>query len=170
MGCHKEGMIPFTDTIRPAYENRAGDVAEKVRRIYPPAEAMARAVARDREQFLAAVRQAVEPFLRDAAGKPLDPATLPEPITDVSKRYDLNLAVADVARELGLPADRTAAEQAGLPVAAAELPTVIRASDDLGRLELAPLVAGERIKRSQWERANQRVSRQLRLGIPFQVQ
>jgi serine/threonine-protein kinase len=170
MGCHKEGIITFTDTIRPAYENRAGDVAEKVRRIYPTADAMAGAVARDREDFLAAVRQAVDPFLRDADGNPLDPAGLPEPITDVSKRYDLNLSVADVARELGLPADRPAADKAGLPVAAAELPTAIRTSASLRRLELAPLAEGERIKRAQWERANQRVSRELGLGLPFQVQ
>jgi serine/threonine-protein kinase len=169
MGCHKEGMISFTDTIRPDYENRPGEVAEKVRRLYPPAEDMARAVARDREQFLAALRQAVDPFLRDAAGKPLDPATLPEPITDVSKRYDLNLAVADVARELGLPANRAAAELAGLPVAAGELPTAIRTSNALRRLDLGPLAAGERIKRSQWEGTNQRVSREMGLGIPFQV-
>jgi len=170
MGCHKEGMITFTDTIRPPYERRPGDVADKVRRIYPPRAAMDELVARDREQFLAALRQAVGPFLVDAAGRPLDAATLPEPITDVSKRYDGNLAVADVARELGLPADRRAAEEAGLTVAASELDTAIRASEALRRLELAPLAAGERLKRSQWERTNQRVSRELGLGIPFQVQ
>lgn len=170
MGCHREGMITFTDSIRPLYEGRPGDVADKVRRIYPPAADMARAVAGDRERFMAALRQAVEPFLKDAAGKPLDPGTLPEPVTDVSKRYDRDLAVADVARELGLPADRQAAEKEGVRVSADELSTAIRVTDQLRRLELAPLAGGERIKRSQWERNNQRASRELGLGIPFQVQ
>lgn len=170
MGCHREGMIRFSDSIRPLYEGRVGEVADKVRRIYPPADAMADAVARDRKQFLEAVEQAVGPFLEDAAGKPLDRAALPEPITDVSKRYDVDLELADVAREIGLPADRAAAERAGVPVAAAEFATAIRASDQLRRLELAPLATGGAIKRSQWEQVNQRVIRELGLGLPFQVQ
>lgn len=182
MGCHREGMIDFTDAIRPLYENKPGEIAEKVRRIYPPTTEMAGAVARDREQFLVALRQSIEPFLLpvmksgdgtpilNAQGKPRGLADFPEPITYVSKRYDVDLEAADVARELGLPADRAAAEKAGVNVAADELATVIRASDDMRRLELAPLANGGAIKRNQWEQANQRVSRTLGLGLPFQVQ
>lgn len=182
MGCHREGMIDFADSIRQLHENRVGEVAEKVRRIYPPRAEMAQAVARDREQFLAALRQAVDPFLApllrdadgqpilDARGRPRDLADLPEPITDVSKRYDIDLELADVARELGLPADRAAAERAGVNVAADELPTAIRASEQLRRLELAPLATGGAIRRVQWEQANQRASRELGLGLPLQVQ
>ena len=55
-------------------------------------------------------------------------------------------------------------------VAADELATVIRVSDEMRRLELAPLANGGAIKRNQWEQANQRVSRNLGLGLPFQVQ
>ena len=181
MGCHREGVISFSDSIRQLYANRAGDTAEKVRRIYSPAEEMEKAVARDREQFLAALRQAVDPLLMpviksadgtpilNAQGKPRGLADFPEPITDASKRYDNDLEAADVARELGLPTDRAAAEEAGLGVCAADFSTAIRVSSELRKLELAPLANGGAIKRKQWELVNQRVSRELGLGLPRNV-
>jgi mono/diheme cytochrome c family protein len=170
MGCHRDGMVAFTDSIRPLWEGRRGDTADKVLRIYATKERMDRAVAADRDQFLRAVRQAVEPFMKDVEGKPLDLAGFPEPITDVSKRYDRDVDIGTVARELGLPADREAAKKAGVRVSADELATVLRVSDGLRALELAPLAGSEKIKRGQWEKYNQRTSRELGLGLPFQVQ
>lgn len=170
MGCHRAGMISFTDSIRPLWEDKPGTVASRVRELYPKPEAMQEIVTGDAAAFAEALGLAIDPFLLDETGKAFAAETVPEPITFLSKLYDRDLDLGDVVRELSLPQDRETADEFGLPVAATELGVVIGASDQLRRLELAPLAAGEAMKRSQWEVAARRCARELGLGIPYIVQ
>jgi len=170
MGCHKEGMLPFTDSVRVQFEGRSGPVAEKVLRIYPPKEDFDRVVAEDRQRFIAAVTRAVAPFIGRPDGT-VDLAAHPEPVSDVSRRYQRELALADVARDLGLPATAAEAEAAGIAASAESLKAVILSNEQFRQLELNPLTAGEPIPREQLEQVFARVVRQLKgVGAPLSVQ
>ena len=165
MGCHKQGMISFEDTIRRQYEDRTGDIAEKVLRLFPAKADMDKLVDQDRQRFLTALDQAIGPFMRTGANDKRPVIEFPEPITAVAKVYDRPVSLADVARELGLPKDAADAKAQGIRATAAELATVIKFSESLRRLELLPLTVGEPLTRPQWEQAFSSASRELRLGI-----
>lgn len=169
IGCHKHGMRTFTDTIRVQFEDRTGDIADKVRRIYPKQEDMDKLVKLDQERFLGALEQACGPFLKqgDEADKDID--KFPEPITTIAIKYDRELLLADVARELGLPDNEGDAQSEGIKSTADQLKTVIGISETFRKFELRPLTAGEPITRKQWEQAFAPVARELGIGIPFIV-
>ncbi len=165
MGCHKHGMIPFEDTIRRQYENRTGAIAEKVLQLFPEKAAMDQLVDQDRQRFLAALEQAIGPFLRTGADDRRAITEFPEPVTAVAKVYDHPVSLADVARELGLPRDAADAKAAGIKATAEELGTVIKFSESLRKRELLPLTVGEPLTRPQWERAFGGTARELGLGF-----
>ncbi|TVQ01855.1 MAG: hypothetical protein EA381_04495 [Planctomycetaceae bacterium] len=168
-GCHKEGMIPFTDTLRQQYLGRGGEIAKKVLQLYPEQATLDRLVKRDRERFVSALEAATGDFLRSADDT--RPATeFPEPITLVAKRYGNSVTLPQVASELGLPRSPEAAQAAGIRANAGELESAIRLSDSLRRLELLPLTAGEPLTRAQWELVFQRTARELRIGLPLTIQ
>jgi mono/diheme cytochrome c family protein len=170
MGCHKQGMITFEDTVRPTFANVAGQpTADKVRRLYPPVDEMNALVRDDMDRFLAAAEKATGPLLRkDAADKrKLD--AFPEPVTRASKDYERPLTVEDVARELGLPLTEEQSRSAGVP-RADELATVIKVSDEMRRLGLARLSTGETVPREVWEQAFQEAAHELKLGIPLEIE
>lgn len=170
MGCHKEGMLPFADSVRVQFEGRSGPVAEKVLRIYPPRQEVDRLVTEDRQRFVAAVTRAVAPFIGRPDGT-VDLAAHPEPVSDVSRRYQRELALSDVARDLGLPATAAEAEAAGIAASAELLKAVILSNEQFRQLELNPLTAGEPIPREQFEQVFARVVRQLKgVGAPLIVQ
>ena len=91
----------------------------------------------------------------------------PEPVTAAARPYDRPLKLADVARELGLPASDAEARDAGLKCSAGELASVIKVSDRLRTLGLAPLMNQDSITRNQWEKVFGHVSRELGIGIPI---
>ncbi len=169
IGCHKHGMRTFTDAIRSQFEDRSGDIADKVRRLYPKKEDMDRLVTQDRERFLRALQQACGPFLKQGDDTDKDITKFPEPITTIAKKYDQELMLADVARELGLPESREEAEAEGIKATAGQLETVIGFSETFRKFELRPLTAGEPITRKQWEQAFAPVARELGIGLPFIV-
>lgn len=169
MGCHKQGMIPFEDTIRRQYEDRTGGIADKVLRLFPQKGEMDKLIDQDRQRFLAALDQAIGPFLRTGAGDDRPVTDFPEPITLVAKVYDRPVSLDDVARELGLPKDVADAETAGIKATAGDLATVIKFSESLRRRELLPLTVGEPLTRTQWERAFGGTARELGLGLTLRI-
>ena len=169
MGCHKHGMVKFTDTLRVQYENRVGDIADKVRRIYSKPEEMKSLVKQDETRFLAALKQACGSLLQQGEDADKDIEEFPEPITSTSRKYDHELFLDDVARELGLPLTQADADAAGIKGTAPELKTIIRFSETFRRFELLPLTVDESITRKQWERAFPSVARELGIGTPLMI-
>jgi serine/threonine protein kinase len=168
MGCHRHGMVRFADSLRLQYLNRTGDVADKVLRLYPEQADMSRLVEGDRKRFLSALDEAIGPFLRVGPHATTSVEEFPEPITSVARPYDRTVKLADVARELGLPADAEAARSAGLKCSAAELATVIGNSSQLrDKLGLGPLADGDSLPRKAWENVFGRTARELGLGSPL---
>lgn len=165
MGCHKQGMIPFTDTLREQFVGRSGAIAEKTLRLYAEKNKMDELVKADQQRFLNALRQAIGAFYPGGT----DVGELVEPITAVAKLYNNRLELADVARELGLPETAEQAKSAGIKATAGELATVIKFSERLRRLELTPLTVGDPITRKQWEAVYQQVARELGIGTPMIV-
>jgi len=166
MGCHKHGMIQFNDTIRAQYENRVGDIADKVRRIYPTKTTMDELLQDDRDRFMRALQKACGSFLKQGDDTEKDIAQFAEPITTISRRYEHELFLTDVARELNLPREKSTAQSSGIKATEAELETVIKFSDRFQRFELLPLTVGEPITRQQWEQVFHPVARELGVGIP----
>ena len=137
MACHKDGMKTFRDEIRdhPAV---FGDAKAKLLRLYAPTGEMDALLAKDEQRFLRALGEAIGPFLRvgDAAGK--DVRDLVEPIGEVARGYNKDLAPDAVAAELGL-ADVEALQGA------------IRGNPKLQELGLGPLLDAHAVKRELWE-------------------
>ena len=165
MGCHKHGMISFTDTLRQQFVGRSGDIADKMLRLYPEKEKMDNLLSQDRQRYMNALSQAISPFFANGT----DISKLPEPITSVAKLYDRRLELTDVARELGLPETQEDATAASIKATGSEFAAVIKFSERLRRLELTPLSVGEPITRLQWEQAFQRTARELGIGTPLDV-
>lgn len=161
MNCHREGMISgFRDEIRDSGA-LAGSALQQVRNLYPPHEVMQRLVARDRHQFLAAMRTATAPLLEVGQYRGRDIAELPEPIGRVVERYLQDLGPREVALELGLPDIET-------------IRTAIEHDRDLRKLGMGTLIQDQpgTIQRTRWEAIDgtsffQDVAVELRLGTPI---
>jgi hypothetical protein len=170
MGCHKQGAIMFEDTVRATFASLAGQAtADKVRKLYLPVEEMNRLLQEDTNRFLEAAEAATGDFLRTNPDDQRKLADFPEPVTRAAKEYDRPLTVADVARELGLPHAQEQAQALGVP-RADELATAIKISDSMRRVGLAPLATGETVPREVWEQAFPRAARELKLGIPLDIE
>jgi serine/threonine-protein kinase len=155
MGCHKHGMINFTDEIRPLYERKSGQkVADKVLELYPPSDQMKELVQGDRDHFLRSLQRAIGPFLQVENDKHTAIEKFAEPTTKVSNRYLRDVSLETAARELGL------AEPA-------ELKGMLRLKlfRDLGLGNWSNETGT--VSRETWERAYGRCARELQLGIPI---
>jgi hypothetical protein len=169
MGCHRNGLIPFTDSVRPQWENRTGDIADKVLRLFPEKKKMDHHFNRDRSQFLASLEEAVGPFLRTSDKDDRKITEFVEPVTAASKRYDRPVELADVARELGLPVKQADATANKIKATAGELATAIKFSETLRRLELEALTVSEPLTRQQWEKVFGSTARELGVGLPLLI-
>jgi serine/threonine-protein kinase len=169
MGCHRNGLIPFTDTVRPQWESRVGDLAEKVLRLFPEKKIMDQHFRRDQTQFLNALEEAIGPFLRTGDDDGRKITEFVEPITAASKRYDRPVELTDVARELGLPEKQDDATAHRIKATAGELATAIKFSTTLRRLELDALTVGEPLTRKQWEKVFGSTARELGIGLPLLI-
>lgn len=167
MGCHRQGFIPFTDTLRDGFKRQQGQtVADKVLKIFPPQEQLNRLIDEDRDRYLKALEKACLDFLRTGPDDARPMSAFPEPITSVSKRYDRKLKLADLARELLLPTDPRDAARLGIP-SATDLESQFRLNAVFQDLGLEPLARGEVITRSVWEKTYHRTARLLKLGVPY---
>ena len=156
-------MIHFKDQVRTGHI-LGGSARDFVRRLYPEPKDMDPAVERDEKKFLAALGEAVEPFLKVGPDARKDIRDLPEPISAIARWYLVQeLGPEEVARELGLRD-------------AKKLQAAIEFNNDLRQLGLGPLAQGATIKREAWESLAgftspfQEAARQLRRGTPFRVQ
>jgi hypothetical protein len=169
MGCHKHGIIPFKDALRQSFVGRPGEVAAKVLQLFPEQQVLDKVVQQDQQRFLAALDQAIGPFLRSSDADKRDVRDFPEPITAVSKRYGHPVNLERVAAELGLPPTDQEIIETGIRASAAEFKTAIRVSEALRKIELGALASDESLTREQWEKVYQRAARELGIGIPVTI-
>ena len=102
MACHRNGMIPFRDTVR---DRSAvfGDAEEHVRRLYPKAERMSALVQEDAARYQRSLEKVVGPFLKQGVFKDVPVTELPEPVGDVARLHRLGyLDLKTIACELDI--------------------------------------------------------------------
>jgi len=139
MACHKNGMRTFSDEVR-AHPAVFGDAKAKLLRLYAPAAEMNALLAKDEERFLRALGVAIGPFLHagDGTDAGKDVRDLIEPIGEVARGYNKDLAPDAVAAELGL-------------ANVAALQGAIQGNPKLSELGLGPLLDAKAVKRELWE-------------------
>ena len=170
IGCHRHGLLRFTDTIRAQWVDRGDEtVADKVLALFPPQAELDALVAADRRRFLDALQLACGELLHDATegsgsagGRSIE--DYPEPVTSTARYYNQSLKLSDVARELGLPTELATAQAARIGTTADQLEAVIRFNEQLKRHGLLPLTLNDSITREQWEKAFPATVRELNLG------
>jgi serine/threonine-protein kinase len=98
IGCHRHGVVRFTDQVRAGFQGR-GEVTEKVNDLFAPIPHMDERLRKDEERFLNALLQAVQPFL--PVSTLADLRAFPhEPVGECVRRYQADLTLADAAAEL----------------------------------------------------------------------
>lgn len=134
MACHKRGMITFQDTIRDG-SAVFGSTEQHVKKLYPPMDTWDPMVQKDIDQFMAALKRCVSPWMTVDSSSESD--TLVEPISkSVEIHASTNLDLAAVLTEL----DLDSAEQ------------LFDLGDrTLKKLGLDSLRNGGVIKRQEWE-------------------
>ncbi|MBW3597045.1 MAG: hypothetical protein KY475_07190 [Planctomycetes bacterium] len=143
IGCHKHGMVRFTDEVAGAFV-RNGDLMEKVADLYTPIDQMNERLRKDEERFLEALLEAVKPFLPVTTTAELR-AFPYEPVGEVALRYRADLTPMDVAAELDIHnSDATALDPALLRLQ-------IQANGEVRALIGTLLEKGGIIKRETWE-------------------
>jgi serine/threonine-protein kinase len=146
MVCHKHGMIRdgFKDELRDG-AGVAGAARAKLLRLHPKAGDFAALMKDDEDRFLAALDRSAGRFLKLGPDQDRDIREFTdEPIGRVVRAYNRDLALADVAAELGLPDARLAAAVAD--------------NDRLRQIGLGPLAHGGTVKRDAWASLKQRLS------------
>jgi hypothetical protein len=137
IGCHKHGMLDYTDAIAKT-QVLSSDARVKVESLFVPNETMKESLRQDKERFMAALARVTGPFLQVAehADKPL--VEFAEPVSTVAKWYDQDMVLSDMAAELGFEKSDALAE-------------IIRLNQKLKELGLGPLSVGSAIPRGMWE-------------------
>jgi serine/threonine-protein kinase len=147
MACHRHGMIRdgVKDELRDG-SGVSGASLTKLLRLHPKADAFTALMKDDEERFLAALDRSSGAFLKLGTDKNKDIREFTdESIGRVVRAYNRDLALADVAAELGLPD-------------AKQLSAAIENNDRLRQIGLGPLAHGGTIKRDAWASLKQRLS------------
>ena len=100
MSCHKHGVIGFQDVLR---EGHAvfGEPQRAVEKLFPPQKEMDQLLAQDERLFVAALEEAIGPFVKVAENKNRDIKEFAEPVGELARRYRLGfLDLRAVAREV----------------------------------------------------------------------
>lgn len=161
MGCHKDGMIEFKDRVRSGVA--VGDEPRlKVEALFPKEGEWETLLKKDRDRFLAALEEAIGPFLRsdDPRSSAVPTRALREPVVPIAKIYQASLDAGAVAAELNVRG-------------AEALRSLIRANRRLQTLGLADLLEeGGAINRAEWAAvgrgtsAYQQASSEIDRGLP----
>jgi serine/threonine-protein kinase len=156
MGCHKHGMFPWEkDDIRPLFEGRRGQaLADKVLELFPENASMQQLVRKDQKHFMFALEEAIGAFVKLGSDADRAIENFPEPITRVSRRYQLDITLEDASRELGLGENKHALSS----------PRLLR---ELGLANWSN--AQGIVSRETWETAYGRLAREMEIGVPIRV-
>jgi hypothetical protein len=156
MGCHKHGMFPWEkDDIRPLFEGRRGQaLADKVLELFPENASMQQLVRKDQKLFMIALEEAIAAFVKVGSDADRAIEDFPEPITRVSRRYQLDITLEDASRELGLGENKQALSS----------PRLLR---ELGLANWSN--AQGTVSRETWETAYGRLAREMEIGVPIRV-
>jgi len=156
MGCHKHGMFSWEkDDIRPLFESRRGQsLADKVLELFPENASMQQLVRKDQKLFMIALEEAIGAFVKVGTDADRAIEDFPEPITRVSRRYQLDITLEDACRETGLAKDKQALTS----------PRLLR---ELGLANWSN--PNGTVSREAWEVAYGRFARDLEIGVPIRV-
>lgn len=141
IGCHKEGIRPYSDSVR-KYTGLARLGRDKVDAIYREEELQAELKA-DRSDFVAALEQCMGPFLQVKEDQDEAITSFPEPVAWAANQYTRDLDVRTVAAELSFSAETALTPQ--------QIEGDVRASRELQRSGLGPLGDGRKISRQLWD-------------------
>ena len=102
--CHRKGMVePPDDQVRNA-AGAFGNLADRVRDLYPESAQMQKQVAADAEAFTKVVDRLLKPYLTDEDYKAVGDGFSPEPVGEVARWYLLQpMSLDTVASELYHP-------------------------------------------------------------------
>jgi serine/threonine-protein kinase len=111
IACHRLGMVePPNDEVR-LFASVFGDGKTLVEELYPPQTKINEEIQRSRHVFIEALEKAIAPFLLEQDEDKLSLTHLPEPVSEVSRRFLLeSLNLQTVANELNEPDSRFLAE------------------------------------------------------------
>jgi serine/threonine-protein kinase len=145
MGCHRNGMLEFSDRIREGASVADGP-RRKVEQLFPRHDEMAQLRKKDEAKYVGALEEATGSFLRVGDDKTKPTREFREPIVPIAKIYQAAMDLDMVAAELNLK-DRTV------------LQAMIQANPRLQRLGLADLLEQNgAISRAEWGTAGQGTS------------
>lgn len=161
MGCHKTGMISFTDAVRDG-TGVGGEARLKVQRLYPEKSRMEQLLQQDEAAYLAAALRATGQFLAGdgAVLAPQEFKEFDDPIKLTAQRYQRDMGLEEVAAELNLSPENLA--------------ILIKTNRRLREFGLGPLVNQEAaaIKRDEWTSSGKllstfrRVATEIDAGVP----
>jgi hypothetical protein len=153
INCHSEGMInaPRDEVLENA--ELSGEVRKFLEKMHQPG--VEEFLSRDREKFLFALRDILEPWQPDS----MEVGKL-EPVGQIAKQYKVSpLRLREVSAELGISDER--------------LKGVVEFNPNVQQLGLKVLLGGGVIKRDDWQKPVlgktkfQRLIRELNLGTPW---
>lgn len=101
MGCHKQGVLDYKDTVADGYRLNGGENGLKVTQIFARDEQLS-VVRADRRRFLNTLDELIGPLLKQGEDKNATIEDFPEPIAALARRYEKDLGPEDIARELGV--------------------------------------------------------------------
>jgi serine/threonine-protein kinase len=141
IGCHKEGIRPYSDSVR-RYTGLSHQSRDKVDAIYRDEDLQAELKA-DRADFVAALEQCMGPFLKVKEDENEKITAFPEPVSWAANQYTRDLDVRSVAAELSFFTET--------PLTPQRVEEDVRASRELQRRGLGPLGEGRKIARQLWD-------------------
>ena len=115
---------------------------------------MQQLVRKDQKHFMFALEEAIGAFVKLGSDADRAIENFPEPITRVSRRYQLDITLEDASRELGLGENKHALSS----------PRLLR---ELGLANWSN--AQGIVSRETWETAYGRLAREMEIGVPIRV-
>jgi mono/diheme cytochrome c family protein len=101
MACHSKGVIPVRDVVRDATA-LTGEARDKVQQLFVKQDVMDELLKKDEARFMAALAQAISPFLQVGDDRNRDLREFAEPVGNVARWYIKELSVDEVAGELDI--------------------------------------------------------------------
>ena len=137
MGCHRNGMLDYTNSIE-ADLTLTGKGRAKAERLYIENDRMRDLVDEDRQRFMNALTRVIGPYLQVKEDKEKEIRAFAEPIRVVVGWYNRDITIADAAADLNIQDVK-------------ELAASIRSNSDLLSMGLGPLAVDQTLPRRMWD-------------------